>query len=83
MTRDDEQPRDGRSPADGLGDDRIRLRRRAALVLAGAGLFWIAALWIGPTLGLDNRGMALLDLFALAGFGLGLWMTWRSSRPRG
>ncbi len=69
-------------PDTGAEKARARMRARAALVLAGTGVFWILALWLGPKAGLGNRGLALLDLFALAGFGLGLWMTYKSGRPR-
>ena len=59
-----------------------RAGRRAAIVLAGTGLFWIAATWIGGALGLENRVRALFDLIALAGFGLALWMTYQAWRER-
>ncbi len=55
--------------------------RRAALFLAGVGVFWILATWIGDQMGLSNRTRALFDLLALVGFGWALWMTygiWRS-----
>ena len=49
-----------------------RAGRRAALVVAGTALFWIAVHLAEDRLGLSNRMMALLELFALAGFGLAL-----------
>ena len=55
--------------------------QRVALVMAGVGVFWILATWIGGALELSNRTRALFDLIALAGFGWALWMTygiWRS-----
>lgn len=55
--------------------------RRAALFLAGVGIFWIVATFVGGQLGLSNRTRALFDLMALAGFVWALWMTygiWRS-----
>lgn len=54
--------------------------RQAALIFAGTGLFWIAAVWIGGRLGLSIRVRALFDLIALAGFAFGLWMTYRAWR---
>lgn len=59
---------------------KARAGRRAALVLVASGLFWIAAMWLGPQLGLTQRVRALFDLMALAGFGLGLWMTYQAWR---
>ena len=55
--------------------------RRPALFLAGVGVFWVVATWLGGQLGLSMRTRALFDLIALAGFGWALWMTygiWRS-----
>ena len=57
--------------------------RRAALLIAGVGLFWIVVTWLGATYEWSQRTRALFDLFALAGFGLGLWQTitlWRKRR---
>lgn len=59
-----------------------RAGRRAALVMAGTGLLWALATWAGGALELPQRVRALLDLFALAGFGLGLWMTYQLWRRR-
>ena len=59
-----------------------RSGRRAALMLVGTGLFWIAATWAGGAFGLTQRVRALFDLFALAGFGLALWMTFGVWRRR-
>ncbi|NDV01477.1 DUF5337 family protein [Pseudoroseicyclus tamaricis] len=59
---------------------RARAGRAAALVMAGTGLYWIAVTYLGAQAGWPTRIRALLDLFALAGFGLGLWMTWRAYR---
>ena len=64
-------------------DDEARAGRRVALFLAGVGLFWIVTTLAGSWLGLSPRVQILFDLFALAGFGWGLWMTielWRK-RP--
>ncbi len=59
-----------------------RAGRRAALVMAGTALFWIVVHLAEGRLGLTNRTMALLELFALAGFGLSLWMTYQVWRMR-
>jgi threonine/homoserine/homoserine lactone efflux protein len=51
--------------------------------MAGTGLLWVLATWAGAALELPQRMRALFDLFALLGFGLGLWMTfhlWRARR---
>nr|WP_280922892.1 DUF5337 domain-containing protein [Rubellimicrobium aerolatum] len=64
-------------------DPRVAaLGRRAGLVLAGVGLFWIAATWAGDSLGWPVRVRALIDLFALAGFGFALYLTWQVWRLR-
>ena len=59
---------------------RARAGRRAALVLAGTGLFWIAAVFAGNQMDWPVRIRALFDLIALAGFGLALWLTYRARK---
>lgn len=57
--------------------------RRTALLIALAGLFWIAATWAGGQFGWAQRTRALFDLAALAVFGLALWQIftlWRARR---
>lgn len=56
--------------------------QRAALFMAAVGVLWILATWAGGALGLSLRLRALFDLFALAGFGWGLWMTYQVWRTR-
>jgi len=56
--------------------------RRAALLMAGTGIFWIGAIYAGSELGLSGRVRALFDLMALAGFGWALWMTYDIWRKR-
>ncbi|CUH50660.1 DUF5337 domain-containing protein [Shimia marina] len=56
--------------------------RFAALVIAGTGLFWIAAIVIGEWLALPERTRALLDLIALAGFVFALVLIFRIWRAR-
>ena len=56
--------------------------QRAALFLAGVGVFWILATWAGSALALPMRVRALFDMFALVGFGWALWMTYQVWRSR-
>ncbi len=56
---------------------RLRAGRRAGLALASVGLFWIIATWAGGVFGWPTRARALVDLFALAGFGFALYLTWQ------
>ncbi len=56
--------------------------QRAALVMAGVGIFWIGATFAGEKLGLSNRMRALFDLAALAGFGFALYLTFKLWRDR-
>ncbi len=64
------------------GDNSATLGRRAAIVMAATGVFWIAVTWIGGELGWTNRTRALFDLVALAGFGAGLWIAFQAWRAR-
>lgn len=74
-------PRLARPPA--APDPRLaRAARRAGLVLAVVGVSWIAATWAGEAWGWTQRTRALLDLFALAGFGGALYLTWQVWRLR-
>ncbi len=56
--------------------------QRAALLLAGTGVFWIVAIWAGGAMNWTPRTRALCDLIALAGFGWALWMTFQLWRSR-
>ncbi|MCP1167507.1 DUF5337 domain-containing protein [Limimaricola litoreus] len=56
--------------------------RRAALVLAGTGVFWMITVFAGNALDLPMRWRGLFDLMALAGFVMGLWMTYQTWRAR-
>ncbi len=56
--------------------------RRAALVLAAVGVFWIVVTAMGSELGWPTRVRALFDLLALAGFGVALYLTWQVWRLR-
>ena len=57
--------------------------RRLALIIAAVGLFWIGVTWAGARYGWSANTRLLLDLAALAGFGLAMWQTinlWRARR---
>ncbi|MEN9062476.1 MULTISPECIES: DUF5337 domain-containing protein [Ponticoccus] len=63
--------------------DFNRRGRMIALVIAGTGLFWIAATIIGQMLELSQRLRAFMDLAAGAGFIWAIWMIyglWRDRR---
>ncbi|MBO6896267.1 DUF5337 domain-containing protein [Shimia sp.] len=62
--------------------DTAKQGRTAALVIAGTGLFWIAAILIGDWLALPQRTRALLDLIALAGFVFAFVLIFRIWRAR-
>ncbi len=67
----------------GTGKDlSAKQGQKAALFLAGVGIFWVLATWAGSALELPMRVRALFDLFALAGFGWALWMTYLVWRNR-
>ena len=48
--------------------ETARKARLTALVIAGTGVFWMLATFIGGEMGLSQRVRALFDLMALAGF---------------
>ncbi len=56
--------------------------RRAALVIAGTAILWVAATFIGSKLGLGQRTLALFDLMALGGFLWAVWMIYNIWRAR-
>ncbi|SNS27028.1 DUF5337 family protein [Antarctobacter heliothermus] len=62
--------------------DFNRRGRMIALVIAGTGIGWIAAIAIGAALDLSQRLRALLDLAALGGFFWALWMLYGLWRDR-
>ncbi|SLN42680.1 hypothetical protein ROJ8625_02092 [Roseivivax jejudonensis] len=64
-------------------EEQARKGRAIALLIAGVGLFWIAATTLGAWLDWSQRWRALCDLAALAGFGLAIYMIydlWRARR---
>ena len=54
---------------------RARAGQKAALIIVASGLFWVGAIVLGDRMDLSTRERALLDLFALAGFGYGVGVT--------
>ncbi len=59
-----------------------RAGQRAALILAGTGVFWVVANLVGTEYDWPIRVRALFDLAALAGFGFALWQTFQLWRVR-
>lgn len=60
-----------------------RVARLISIVIACTMLLWMAAQWIGGSLGLPSEYVFLFDLFALAGFLWALivtWQLWRKTR---
>lgn len=62
--------------------ERERRGRSVALVIAFTAGFWVLGLYIGKQIGLSQRWLALIDLFALAGFVLAFVMIWQMWRAR-
>lgn len=62
--------------------EESRTGQRVALFIAGIGLFWMLVTALGAQYGWSQRTRALFDLAALAGFGAGLWMTYKLWRDR-
>jgi len=62
--------------------DSNKTARRASLVIAGTGVFWIIGLLAGRALGLETRFLALIDLAALAGFVWAMWLIYQTWRAR-
>lgn len=58
----------------------IRAGKRAALAVAVVGLVWVGATYLGGAYGWSQRTRAFFDLFALAGFGWALYLTWQVRR---
>ena len=72
--------------ADAKDRAMTRSARFVSIVIAGTMILWMAAQWIGGELGLPDRFVFLVDLFALAGFLWALIVTfqiWRKRRAHG
>ena len=65
-------------------DQKVLMRqaRLVAIVIAVTMVLWVALQWLGGRLGLPERYVFLLDLFALAGFLWALIVTWQIWRKR-
>ncbi|MCF3593839.1 DUF5337 domain-containing protein [Rhodobacteraceae bacterium LMO-12] len=61
---------------------QTRKGRVVALVIAFTAAFWVLGLFFGSKIGLSQRWLALIDLFALAGFVLAIVMIWQIWRAR-
>lgn len=57
-----------------------RLRRRAGLVIAGTGLYWVLIMLIGEKEGFSQGLRLIFDLVALVGFGVAFWLIYLSWR---
>lgn len=62
--------------------EESRTGQRVALFIAGVGLLWMLVTALGAQYGWSQRTRVLFDLVALAGFGAGLWMTYKLWRAR-
>ena len=62
--------------------NQARAGQRAALLMAGVGVFWVLVTLIGDQYGWSVRTRVLFDLAALAGFGFALWQTFQLWRAR-
>ena len=69
---------------DGLDSDKMLARqaRLVSIVIAVTMVGWMVAQWAGGRLGLPDRYVFLVDLFALAGFLWALIVTWQIWRKR-
>jgi len=75
-----------RPPEDDDSARDAREGKRVMFILAGTGILWVLVTEIGRTYGWPVRVSAFFDILALAGFALGLWMTyqiWRRRRGSG
>ncbi len=59
-----------------------RLARQISIVIAATMILWMAAQWIGGSIGLRSEYVFLFDLFALAGFLWALIVTFQIWRKR-
>ena len=61
---------------------QARLARTVSIVIAATMILWMGGQWLGGAIGLPDRFVFLLDLFALAGFLWALIVTWQIWRKR-
>ncbi|MEM6482271.1 MAG: DUF5337 family protein [Pseudomonadota bacterium] len=57
-----------------------RLRRRAGLVIAGTGVYWVLITLIGDKEEFSVNLRLTFDLFALGGFSVAFWLIYQSWR---
>ncbi|MBT8418359.1 MAG: DUF5337 domain-containing protein [Silicimonas sp.] len=69
---------------DGADIEKILARqtRLVSIVIAATMIGWMGAQWLGGQIGLPDRFVFLVDLFALAGFLWALIVTWQIWRKR-
>lgn len=63
--------------------DQARRGRLIALVIASTGILWVGGLAVGDMLAFDQRMLALIDMAALGGFAMAMWLLfglWRARR---
>ncbi|MCE0504273.1 MULTISPECIES: DUF5337 family protein [unclassified Roseivivax] len=63
-------------------ENQARRGRAIALLIAGTGLFWIAATALGVQMGWSLRTRAFFDLAALAAFGYAIFLIYGLWRDR-
>lgn len=63
-------------------DKTTKAGQRAALIIAGLGVFWLCAIMAGNHFGWSQRTRALVDLAVLAGFGWAIWIVIKIWRDR-
>ncbi len=64
------------------GKVEARAGKRVMYVLAGTAILWLLVIEIGKAYDWPMRVRGFFDLLALAGFALGLWMTYQLWRRR-
>ena len=62
--------------------NKSKAGQHVALIMAGTGILWICANFIGKLFELSVLILLLFDLIALAAFGLALYMTFNMWRAR-
>lgn len=68
--------------SNGTHQGQARKGRIVALLIASTAALWVLGLFFGNKVGLSQRWLALIDLFALVGFVLAIVMIWQIWRAR-
>lgn len=63
-------------------DTDFRKGRRAAMVIAGTGVFWVLITLVGEKEGFSQQLRLTFDLVALAGFVFAIWLIYQIWRDR-